>query len=687
MSIQLIRSIHGRSHQCMNKSCRDGIRFLSSNVVDKDEGFTLSKKQRKALRLVNDEGDEPIETATSEEDQAMRDAQLATTLRLMKEQEELQELQRRQEKPQPWLNLLVYPSRALWRSSPKAPPEYITDSQTNILRQTERTAKQLRRTRDHMSTSHKVLSQKREKERRRLVNGSSVNDTSLLAKKRRGQEKAAKLVYYNAEQTSVSLRYRFVPNYSITKRILAETQGLLGKEIFQPKKVLDVGMGTGSASAAVLDYFHEDLKEKDSKIEWIHGIEPSQSMRDASKIILESVMEGQKQSGGRKTTRFTVGETIVPPPTSESREVRSAGTFDLAICAYTLCELPTVGAGLTMGAIMWEKLAEGGVAIFIEPGTPDGFSSLRSIRNMLLDCCPPEGEDMLDGNEECHVIAPCTHNGECPMIRHQRNFKKEKVEDDSAEEESVEYDELFGMDNDDAEEEIVEDDDFDLDDFDIEDLDGLDDIDNHGGKFKEADPAVPAEKTDVFSTAFCSFVHGMPGKGTRNGEKFSYLVVQKRITGSNSYNDVEHSSNPFQSTDVAGLLKQSLKAGMRSKRSKKAMAQVKSEGDLSNHIEEAVNIEDRFLDSNADILGLELVRGENRKSWGRIMRAPIKKKGHVVLDYCASTRDDEGEIVGRIVRSKVTKRRSAKAAPGMYMSSRKARWGGLWPDITDNSKD
>jgi hypothetical protein len=37
-------------------------------------------------------------------------------------------------------------------------------------------------------------------------------------------------------------------------------------------------------------------------------------------------------------------------------------------------------------------------------------------------------------------------------------------------------------------------------------------------------------KTDVFGSSFCSFVHNIPGGMTRRkGEKFTYLVVQKRI--------------------------------------------------------------------------------------------------------------------------------------------------------------
>ena len=73
---------------------------------------------------------------------------------------------------------------------------------------------------------------------------------------------------------------------------------------------------------------------------------------------------------------------------------------------------------------------------------------------------------------------------------------------------------------------------------------------------------------------------------------------------------------------------------------------------------------------------MELLQGEGkRQAMGRIIRAPIKKKGHVYIDYCAAP--------GRIIRSRVTKALSNSVAPGIYPAARKSRWGGLWPDTMD----
>ena len=108
------------------------------------------------------------------------------------------------------------------------------------------------------------------------------------------------------------------------------------------------------------------------------------------------------------------------------------------------------------------------MVVFVEPGTPDGFGLLRSVRTAMLECCPPsevrerrrrerearaayaaetaenvvgedgeeatsseeesyddgEDEDDESWHEECRVLAPCTHDGTCPMSRHRVNHVK-----------------------------------------------------------------------------------------------------------------------------------------------------------------------------------------------------------------------------------------------------------------------
>lgn len=187
-------------------------------------------------------------------------------------------------------------------------------------------------------------------------------------------------------------------------------------------------------------------------------------------------------------------------------------------------------------------------------------------------------------------------------------------------------------------------------------------------------------QTDSFDTAFCSFVHNIPGSpNNHKGDKLSYLVAQKR------YADNKDGEPPVLFPNVTNLLAETYRSV--------------NDRDPINHeimLYEAVQALDKFEAlEDEDPLGLAIVVGDaNRKSFGRIIRAPLKRKGHILVDYCtgpsqngsenvAEGEEDEDAIKGRIVRHRIGKSSSGKIAPGHYSAARKARWGGFWPDIMD----
>lgn len=864
---------------------------------------------------------------------------LETIFESIEQQTMEDEYLRKVNKPDPWFSLLHYPSRAAWRASDhllgnkvnnnsddalgvnnngKSPLE---QTQFNLLRQSERTNKQLKRTYKRISETHKQLAIKRERERRMAANlagppktieptpdgtieddkGREVgswhekkshnviptyygcDDPSVLLALSMGMAKSdskvtniSKLtatnmketaVGYGSEQAMTNVRFRFEPQYAIARRVLLEVQSLLGgtplnadakKKTFQPKRVLDFGSGIGSSAAAALDVFgvkrlgSEENPATDG-IDWVHSIDASQSMREATEKVLKSVLENHpweseqqkhaeddaladeieaserilqrikgkvdergkerrrkrqakwEQNWMRQTnyrTRLTFGESIVDSSSfysnrlerddrpslpwqrelDEQRQRASQkkaqtsqkGSFDLILCNYTLSEMSNVSSSLTAAALLWEKLAPNGVMVFVEPGTPDGFSTLRSVRSMLLECCPPrelkerrkqaqqhltdddEIDVDVDWEEECHVIAPCTHNATCPMSRHQRNHVKSNtrfgkykntdssegeenndgmpalnlLDDDSGDdtfaeelgasesEKEAALRELLGDGNDISEEDLQsmldiiesmeEGEDF----ADEDDEDESDEEEFDGDDFYDIDEISPppskstAAQTNVFDTSFCSFVHNFPG-GTsrRRGEKFSYLVVQKRIAS----DEVEQGGEDvLKQTDVVDLLAQSVHHAQKHKQEylKKRLSKDLDDADTeySYHegrslqiLQQAVQLEEKYLDSADDDLGLELLHGEERrKGWGRLIRAPLKRKGHILLDYCSAggcsescgkNNDTVNDGKGRIIRQKVSRGWSARVAPGCYSAARKARWGGMWPDFSERIKE
>ncbi|KAL3943468.1 MAG: hypothetical protein SGBAC_002479 [Bacillariaceae sp.] len=513
----------------------------------------------------------------------------------------------------PWKNLLTNPARAAWRVANPQLPSNISEAYHQVLEKGGRTPRQLKRTHRSVLEMHRTLADLRERERRQMVNGKHHHRPS-------GDEKSNTAVYYRHDETLATLKHRTMPAYAVTRRVLNECQSLLGKGNWQPQRVLDFGIGCGSASVAAMDLF--------DSIDWIHGIEPSKAMRDCSQAIVEGVSKDRSIP-----PRVTFSTTL---PNDDS-SATAGGSFDLALFCYTATELPDVMSTLTAAALMFEKLKPGGVFVMVEPGTPDGFNSIRSVRNMLLDCCPPD-DDEFEWQERCHIIAPCTHNGSCPMERHKKDFvKKGKLAHDLPQDlENAES--VKGS----------------------QDTEEPDDDDEFDALF---DNSFTFE-TDALNSNFCSFVQTLPN--SRNGEKFSYLVAQKRL-----FNSDESVDNrvPFRSDNLSELLMHAQRAAVE-----------EDENTAMQVFSQAQDLEDRYLDSDDDDLGLELLRGDNqRNQMGRIIRAPIKKKGHIYIDYCADP--------GRIVRHRVTKASSNNVAPGMYSAARKSRWGGLWPDTNPKKGD
>lgn len=171
----------------------------------------------------------------------------------------------------------------------------------------------------------------------------------------------------------------------------------------------------------------------------------------------------------------------------------------------------------------------------------------------------------------------------------------------------------------------------------------------------------------AFNPSFCSFIQAIHG-GERRSEKFSYLVAQKIIGGSGVL-EKANQSNPFGDVNLADLI----------------ASEINTLDKNEATLEKAMDIEERYLESDADELGLELVRGKNLQSWGRLVRPPLKRKGHVIIDFCSGQKIGQGD--GGIIRHVVTKNTMSKLAPGAYNAARKARWGGFWPDVSGGLGD
>jgi ribosomal protein RSM22 (predicted rRNA methylase) len=595
-------------------------------------------------------------------------------------------------KPEPWKTILEYPARAAWRVTSSIPPPEFQYATTRMMEeakhQKKNSRKHLRQTFEGIVKQHQQLVLRRDRERQRILRNED-NDEKYLEIDRKRDEGILP-VAYGPNEVMADLYFRSFPHFVIIKRVLLEAQSLLRRtgntgnnrsyESPQIRRVFDFGIGCGSASAAALHVFEQS-------IEWIHGIDPSSTMRESAKFFLQELLQHKhdlqqqkyKDANNRSNnnnSNSSDGEPIPIPQLTFSSHASTgsgesnnnstpmaSGSFDLSLLTYTAMEIPQSSAILAAAGICWEKLRPGGIFVMIEPGTPDGFSSIRTVRNMLLDCFPDDDDDHNNNEvrEICHVIAPCTHNGRCPMERYQyKRYKKSN------------------MTQSDVSETNIVDDDSSSDESDSDEVRSKS-IKNHKGKIKhddhdadDVDSDDEEDDVDGIRKGYCSFVHSIPNSGSGKGEKFSYLVVQKRL--SHSFGLVNEPSNKvplssiheFDDVNIPSLLQLATTAAVEND-----TAQIVYSNQA--YLQEAIEIENRFLASDDDDLGLELVRGDqNRGTYGRIVRAPKKHRGHVLIDTCVAP--------GKIIRSKVM-RSLSNQIPGIYNASRKSRWGGLWPTV------
>lgn len=67
-------------------------------------------------------------------------------------------------------------------------------------------------------------------------------------------------------------------------------------------------------------------------------------------------------------------------------------------------------------------------------------------------------------------------------------------------------------------------------------------------------------------------------------------------------------------------------------------------------------------------------------SWSRIIRRPLRRGRHVVLDLCVAAKDQRsGQVERHIIAH--SDRRKVWLGPAAYRLARHAHWGDLWPSI------
>ncbi|WP_410593194.1 small ribosomal subunit Rsm22 family protein [Amycolatopsis sp. lyj-23] len=195
----------------------------------------------------------------------------------------------------------------------------------------------------------------------------------LSARYRRGDAATSPILSSEADVAAYA-GYRMPATYAAVHAVLAEAA--LRAPGFEPRTQVDVGGGTGAAVWAAA------------------AVWPSLAKCTVLEQVAGAIGLGRRLAAGagRAAVRDAEWRRGLVDPAAP------APAADLVTLSYVLGELPEAGRA---DVVRW-LAAEAGAVALIEPGTPAGYERIRAARAQLIEL-------------GLHVIAPCPHDGACPI--------------------------------------------------------------------------------------------------------------------------------------------------------------------------------------------------------------------------------------------------------------------------------
>ena len=204
---------------------------------------------------------------------------------------------------------------------------------------------------------------------------------------------------YDDKNVAAYVAARMPAVYGAVHRVLSEVSTRLPD--FSPSRVLDFGSGPGTVLWALREIWP-------LAVEHVNLIEPSRAMATACRSLLLDVENLPLIKVHPSLSLFSRGLRKPTP------------LHDLVISSYALGELLTTAERITAVRQLWALTTD--VLVLIEPGTPQGSSIVREMRAHILHMEKKKLRRSADGGESrdteargAFVVAPCPHDGRCPM--------------------------------------------------------------------------------------------------------------------------------------------------------------------------------------------------------------------------------------------------------------------------------
>lgn len=184
-------------------------------------------------------------------------------------------------------------------------------------------------------------------------------------------------MFWSPEAALTYVAHRYPATWACNFRVLHELARRAPD--FRPRRMLDYGAGPAPSLAAAQEVWSGGF-------EAAVAIEPSEIMTQVGQYLLtDSAL----------------------PPVSWRRCLYDEGEkFDLITASFVQMEVRGQESRDALVKQLWNRLSDGGVLVLLEPGTPTGFRFMHHTRELLISRIGPD---------HFHFVAPCPHEGMCPL--------------------------------------------------------------------------------------------------------------------------------------------------------------------------------------------------------------------------------------------------------------------------------
>ncbi|KAL1739148.1 mitochondrial small ribosomal subunit Rsm22-domain-containing protein, partial [Schizophyllum fasciatum] len=205
------------------------------------------------------------------------------------------------------------------------------------------------------------------------------------------------------------------PHYAAIASVLRHIRQRLEPD-FRLERVLDWGSGAGSGVWASMHVFQEKLPDGTYDTD-LNSLRISNSTISSYQNIEKR--EGLRMIGKRLLRNMGLPENAVTWQKAHHEEdvlPRSERNSAMALSAFALAAQPNPLSRRRIAKQMWDSGAE--LMVLIDHNTKEGFEAIAEARDWLLRQGSKELEDPESANyalRGSHVIAPCPHDGACPL--------------------------------------------------------------------------------------------------------------------------------------------------------------------------------------------------------------------------------------------------------------------------------